>query len=165
MRRAHGIRGDVLVRGLVEDASDRFVEGATLAIGGDESPSDPVRSVTVVNASRHAGDFIVKLAGIDTRTDAEDLIGVRFVIEKSARRQLADGEWWAEDLIGCAVVDLAGVRIGTVSDVVTGASQDRLEVRTETGSTGEIPFVDPLVPVVDVAARTITVDLPDGLLP
>ncbi len=158
VRKAHGIRGDVLVRGLVSDAADRFAGVTSLTTG------DPAARVFRVTASTpHSGDHILHLEGIDTRNDAEDLIGTQFVVPASDRRALDDGEWWAEDLVGCEVSDRDGQRIGTVTDVVTGAAQDRLVVMTDGGVAGEIPFVDPLVPEVDITERRIVVDLPPGL--
>jgi len=158
VRRAHGIRGDVLVRGLVTDADERLIDGAALTTG-----DVPPRTFTILAATRHAGDMIVSLDGFGNRNEAEALVGTQFVIPASDRRVLPEDEWWAEDLIGCLVVDLDGVEVGTVTDVITGAAQDRLAVRRPGGETGEIPLVDPLVPEVDIAGQRIVVDLPEGL--
>jgi 16S rRNA processing protein RimM len=159
VRKAHGIRGDVLVRGLVSDAAERFTDATILVTG------EPQRRTFAIDAvALHQGDFIVSLEGIDTRNDAEALVGTQFVIPLSERRRLDDAEWWVEDLVGCVVVDLDGKMIGTVTDVIVGAAQDRLAVTTADGALGEIPFVDQLVPVVDIAARRIVVDLPEGLV-
>lgn len=159
VRKAHGIRGDVLVRGLVSDAAERFTDATILVTG------EPQRRTFAIDAvALHQGDFIVSLEGIDTRNDAEALVGTQFVIPLSERRRLDDAEWWIEDLVGCVVVDLDGKMIGTVTDVIVGAAQDRLAVTTADGALGEIPFVDQLVPVVDIAARRIVVDLPEGLV-
>jgi len=51
-----------------------------------------------------------------------------------------------------------------VTEVISGAAQDRLVVETPDNKHGEIPLVGELVPAVDVAARQITVDLPEGLI-
>jgi 16S rRNA processing protein RimM len=158
VRKAHGIRGDVLVRGLVGDAGERLIDGVVLV------SEEPPRTFAVMAATPHAGDYIVHLGGVDTRDDAEALVGTRFVIPRSERRTLDDDEWWVEDLVGCAVVDGDGIEVATVTDVVTGAAQDRLAVVTASGASGEIPFVDPLVLSVDVEQGRIVVDLPPGLL-
>jgi 16S rRNA processing protein RimM len=159
VRKAHGIRGDVLVRGLVSDAAERFTDEALLVT------EEPHRRTFAVEAvAPHQGDFILSLEGIGTRNDAEALVGTQFVIPLSDRRRLDDAEWWVEDLVGCVVVDRDETTIGTVTDVIVGAAQDRLAVTAANGSFGEIPFVDQLVPVVDIAARRIVVDLPDGLI-
>ncbi len=159
VRKAHGIRGDVLVRGLVTDAAERFTNSATLVTGEPRS-----RSFIIEGVAPHQGDFILSLEGIDTRNEAEALVGTQFVIPLSDRRHLDADEWWIEDLVGCVVVERDGTTVGTVTGVIVGAAQDRLAVTADDGSFGEIPLVDPLVPVVDIAARRIVVDLPDGLM-
>lgn len=156
VRRAHGIRGDVVVRGLVGDAADRLVTGRSLR---DEDG----RTHRVTAHREHRGDVLLHLEGIDDRTSAESLVGTRFVIPSSERRTLAPDEWWAEDLIGCSVVDRDGHPVGEVVDTVSGSAQDRLVVLAPDGRRAEIPFVDALVPTVDTALGSIVVDLPEGL--
>ena len=159
VRRAHGIRGDVLVRGLAADASDRFVVGAVLVTNEDQP-----RTLEVVERRDHKGDFMLMLDGIGDRTAAEALVGTQFVINAADRRTLDQDEWWIEDIVGCAAVDTNGVRIGEVSDVVVGASQDRLVVTMDAGGRAEIPLVDELVPEVDTTNRRVSIVLIDGLV-
>ncbi len=159
VRRAHGIRGDVVVRGLVADASDRFVVDGTLTTG-----EVPGRSFRIVSQRMNGADYLLHLEGVESRDDAEDLVGTQFVIRRSERRDLGPEEWWVEDLVGCRVVAIDGSVVGEVVDVVVGAAQDRLVVETAGNRRGEIPFVVELVPDVDMDARRITVDLPEGLI-
>jgi len=158
VRRAHGIGGDVVVRGMLTDASDRFVVGATFRT--DEANA---RSLEIETVRGHQGDYIVGFAGFGDRNTADILRGVQITIDASDRRELGSGEWWPEDLTGCDVESVDGDVIGTVVAVVTGASQDRLIVKTVDGVTGEVPFVSELVPSVDVQKKNVVVDLPDGL--
>jgi 16S rRNA processing protein RimM len=159
VRRAHGIRGDVGVRGLLSDALDRLVTGATLIV--DDRGSGTTFLVT--SHRHHRGDVVLHLEGVEDRNAAEQLIGTQFVAPASLRRDLEPGEWWAEELVGCSVESASGERVGVVADVITGAAQDRIVVTAEDGTTGEVPFVDALVPLVDTDARRVVVDLPDGL--
>ena len=78
------------------------------------------------------------------------------------RRDLDDGEFWVEDLVGCDVVGQDGESIGVVESVEFGAAQDRLAVRTEAGRF-EVPFVDAIVPEVDLERRIVVVTPPEGL--
>ena len=148
------------MRGLVSDAADRFVVGASLRTD-EEAP----RSFEVETVKVHKGDYLMTLAGISGRDEAERLVGTQFHIGLDERRALDDAEWWAEDLIGCAVVAVDGSTVGEVIDVVTGAAQDRLVVAHSNGETFEVPFVDALVPDVEIDLRRVTVDLPPGLIP
>lgn len=159
VRRAHGIRGDVVVRGLGADAVDRFQPGATVTT--NESPA---RSFEVAEHRPHSTDFIVHLADVDDRTAAEGLVGVQFVIDPTERRDLDSDEWWIEDIVGCVAVDPAGARIGTVAGVVVGAAQDRLVIEVDGGGRAEVPLVDELVPEVSIADQRVVVALIEGLI-
>ena len=158
VRRAHGIHGDVVVRGMLQDAAERFIEGATLLTNEDEPRKFEIEAVR-----GHQGDFIVTFVEISGRDAADAMRGVQFTIDRSDRRELEAGEWWPEDVVGCAVVSADGEAIGEVTGVVTGTSQDRIVVETPDGLRGEVPFVGALVPEVDVENRRIVVDLPEGL--
>ncbi len=157
VRRAHGIGGDVVVRGMVSDASERFVADAVLTTGEPEA-----RSFTIDSVRIHKGDFLVSLVGVGDKRTADALVGVQFVIDPAERRTLDEDEWWAEDLIGRDVVSVDGEALGEVSEVVSGAAQDRLVVLGVGGTTFEVPFVDALVPAVH--DDRIVVDLPEGLI-
>ena len=157
VRRAHGLRGDVLLRPQSDD-SERFVVGAQFMT--DESPA---RSLEIVEIRSHAEGLLLRFAEIRDRTAAEELRGVTLTIAPEQRRELAEGEYWPEDLVGLAVFDLAGAHLGTVASVVTGGAQDRLVVSAPESVPVEVPFVAALVPVVDVAAGRIEMDPPPGL--
>ncbi len=159
VRRAHGIRGDVVVRGLGADAVERFQPGATVTT--NESPA---RRFQVSEHRPHSTDFIVHLADVDDRTTAEGLVGVQFVIDSTERRELDPDEWWIEDIVGCVAVDTDGARIGTVTDVVVGEAQDRLVLDVDQGGRAEVPLVDELVPEVSISDQRVVVALIEGLI-
>lgn len=158
VRRAHGIRGDVVIRGLGADAPDRLAPGSTLEV-------DAGGAHFVIGSSKsHGTDFLVHLEGIDDRTAAETLVGTQFTIDHADRRALDEEEYWIDEILGCVVVDISGNVIGSVVDVAVGSAQDRLVVEVEAGGRAEVPLVAELVPVVDTAERRIVVDPPPGLL-
>jgi 16S rRNA processing protein RimM len=120
---------------------------------------------------------IVRLAGVDTREAADALRGTELLVPRSVAPPLEDDEWWAEDLVGCRVVD--GDRaLGRVVRLMPLPSCEVLEVAPEGGGgpggsgsggsgSGEQPPAAPfLVPLVrdavrrvDVAAKLIDVDV------
>lgn len=158
VRRAHGIRGDVVVRGLVTDARERLVVGAEF-LTDEQNP----RTLRVVGAGSVKDDLRIRFAEISDRNAADLLKGVQITTDAGQRRVLADDEWWPEDLVGCQIVDINDVEIGVVREVIIATAQDRLVVENLDGVLGEIPFVDALVPTVDIANDRIVVDLPEGL--
>lgn len=157
VRRAHGVRGEVLVRPLT-DHPDRFEAGARFLT--DEEPPRPV----VVDRSRpHRDGFVVSFAGVPDRDAAEELQGATLTIGASERRPLQEGEYWPEDLQGLVAIDPEGNHLGVVTGVVLGDAQDRLVVATEDGRTVEVPFVGAIVGDVHPSLGHVVVDPPAGM--
>jgi 16S rRNA processing protein RimM len=112
----------------------------------------------------HKGRVVLKFAGVDSINDAEPLRGFDVVIPASERAELNDGSVYISDLIGCEVVDLASEAhsIGTIADVDREASL--LIVRAPKGVEHLIPFAQAYLVKIDVAAKRIEMQLPEGLL-
>ena len=159
VRRAHGIKGEVIVRSLSDDPG-RFVVGVNLV--SDETPSG---EYVVARSRSHADGHLLQFEGIDDRTTAEGLKGVSFTIDPAERRSLGEDEFWPDELVGLTAVSPAQEPLGKIVDVVLGEAQDRLVITTPSGARGEVPFVDAIVGDVDREAGSIVVDPPDGLLP
>lgn len=135
----------------------RFARGFS-AFGG-------VVSVQVAEIKTHADGIVARLEGLDDRTGAEALKGVRIFVPRSAFPETADGEYYWVDLIGLRVVNREGVDLGVVRDLMpTGPNSVLVLEFTETvdghAHTRErmIPFVDAYVDKVDQQAKLITVD-------
>ena len=103
------------------------------------------------------------LEGVADRTAAEGLRRSELTIAAEDRRALGDDEYWPEDLVGLPATTPDGIVLGLVTDVVLGASQDRLVVTTAAGDVVEVPFVTALVP--EVTSASVTVDPPAELFP
>jgi 16S rRNA processing protein RimM len=96
---------------------------------------------------------ILRLEGSRTREDAEALRGQELRVPLAEAPPLAEGEFWARDLVGCRVVD--GEReLGVVERMVALPSCEALEV-------GDllIPLVRDAIRSVDLEARRIDVDM------
>ena len=158
VRRPHGIRGDVVIRGLVDDADAKLIVGASF-LSNEEPPTE----LTIASVFAIKTDYRVHFEEVSDRNRSESLQGVQITVPSNQRRQLEDGEWWPEDLIGCLVVDTDGDEIGAVREVIIGDAQDRRAVESKNGARAEIPFVEALVLNVDIANDEIVVDIPDGL--
>jgi len=75
---------------------------------------------------------IVRLDGVDTREAADALRGTELLVPRSVAPALEEDEWWAEDLVGCRVVD--GDRaLGRVVRLMPLPSCEVLEVAPEGG--------------------------------
>ncbi|WNZ43757.1 ribosome maturation factor RimM [Leptolyngbya boryana CZ1] len=112
------------------------------------------------------GLYVIQIKGIRDRDAAEALRGCQLLVPDSDRPDLEEGEFHVADLLGLSVYEQASQElIGTVSDVIP-AGHDLLEVKkvTPEGKTVLIPFVEAIVPVVDLAQRRIEITPPPGLL-
>lgn len=166
--KAHGLRGEVTVQ-LHTDAPElRLVPGATFACEGLSGPPGSIApdELTIQTVRVHNGVWLLAFAGYADRTAAEALRGGRLVVPAEAAREGGDADedgWYEAELVGLAVYDDGGARIGEVTGLDVGAAQDRLRVRLTDGRSGLVPFVEALVPVVDVAAGRVVIDAPTGL--
>jgi len=158
--RAHGIRGEVGVEVRTDDPDLRFADGARLAT--DPPERGPL---TVVATRWHSGRLLVRFKGLDDRTAAENLRGTMLVIEvdESERPQDPD-EFYDHQLVGLRVITTAGDEVGEVAEVLHLPAQDVLAIKRTDGVEVLVPFVQELVPAVDLDRGSVTVDPRPGLL-
>jgi 16S rRNA processing protein RimM len=150
--RAHGIRGEVAI--FTHDPDSTILETVTsIFIGG---------TVYEITGARDTPkEWLVALAGITTRTEAEALRGKPVEVSRDAL-ELTDDDILLHDLVGCRVVLADGTPWGVIFAIDAGGTQDRLVIHD-----GEIerllPLVDQFVTGIDLDARVVTVDPPEGL--
>ena len=141
--RAHGLRGQVIVR-LTTNRPERVAPGSRLHTGRGE--------FEVVDAQPHRNRWLVTLRGVTGRTQAEGLAGVPLYAEP-----IEDADaLWVHELIGCRVVDADGVERGTVEAVQDNPASDLLVL--DTGALVPLRFI-----VEGPTDGRIVVDTPSGL--
>ncbi len=118
-----------------------------------------------INGVRYMKDMVIlKLQGIDDRTEAEKHKGEDIFFDKEDMRILPEDTYYITDLIGLSVVDEKGDKIGTISDVIQNSAQDLYEVEREYNSKFLIPAVEEFILKIDMNSRTMTVKLIEGLM-
>jgi 16S rRNA processing protein RimM len=142
-----GIAGAVKVRSLT-DFPERFAPGAEVTLDG-------VGRRVEWSRQQPAG-LVVKLAGVDSRTEAEDLRGRFLEVPEEALRPLPDGRWYHHQLVGLAVRSQAGRDLGTLTDVVTRPANDVWVARRGSAEV-LIPVIPDAVLGVDLEAGAVTV--------
>lgn len=154
---AYGVRGEVRLKSFcaIPDAI------------ADYGPlwSEDGREFTVTLGSQVSQGYAARLSGVSTREDAERLRGVRLFAERARLPNLPDDEFYHTDLIGLAVFDTGGRLLGNVKAVLNHGASDLLEL-VMPGQPGAVllPFTQAFVPTVDLAARRIIADPPEGLI-
>jgi len=157
VRRAHGLRGDVIVRPLTDHAG-RYQSGASLV-----SDEEPPRTFTISSARQHTDGVLVHFVGVGDRDTAEALQGVTFTVSREERRRLGEDEFWPDDLEGLIAITPDGTHLGVVAGVVLGEAQDRLVVATPDEREVEVPFVTEIVGEIHPSLGHVVIDAPEGL--
>lgn len=107
---------------------------------------------------------ILKLKGIDDRSEAEKHKGENIYIDKSDVRVLPEETYYIFDLIGLSVIEENGKCLGKISDVIKNSAQDLYEVESENKDKFLIPAVEEFILKIDMENRTMTVRLIEGLM-
>src|SRR5207245_5925978 len=81
----------------------------------------------------------------------------------SERKKLEEGTWYVSDLVGCNVSD-SHRDIGTVADVEFGAGEAPLLIIRDGKLEHMIPLTEAFTKRVDISAKKIELQLPDGML-
>lgn len=142
--KAHGLRGEVVVV-LTTNRTERVAPGSVLETSNG-------RALTVESSRPHQNGHLVLFDGVLSREDAEALRGTPLLAEP-----LDDPEAdWVHELIGATVLDADGTVLGTVESVEDNPAADLLVL--EGGA------LIPMTFVVASSDRTVTVEVPEGLL-
>jgi 16S rRNA processing protein RimM len=111
---------------------------------------------------RHDGRPVFKFEGIDSISDAEKWEGAEMLVPASEVEPPEEGAFSYADLVGCKVVGDAV--IGVVTEVEAYGGAPLLKLEAADGREILIPFARSICKVIDVASKTIRVELPEGLL-
>lgn len=157
IRRSQGRRGEVAAE-LLTDFPERFCPGGRFELWKDGQPRQEVR---LEESWLHKGSIILKFAGVEDISGAQALAGFEVQVPYQERMPLPAAAVYLSDLEGCTVVE-KGEPLGTVQRVETGPGTPLLVVATERGEL-LVPFAEAICKHVDVAAKVVEVELPEGL--
>ena len=119
--------------------------------------------LTVFSARWNKDILLLAFDEIETRNEAEGLRGAKLFIETEDIGADDDDEGWYEhELVGLEV-RVGGNVVGKVSGLHTMPVQDLLVVTTADGTEVLIPFVEQIVPEVNVGENYVLVTPPPGL--
>lgn len=153
----HGIRGEVTVQVLTDAPEDRFVPGTEFVV--EPASAGPL---TVESARWNKDILLLGFAGIETRNQAETLRGAKLFIETEELEEDDDEGWYEHELVGLEA-RVGSQVVGKVAALHTMPVQDLLVIEGADGKEILVPFVEQIVPEVDVAGGFILLTPPDGL--
>ncbi|PIA41407.1 hypothetical protein AQUCO_02200075v1 [Aquilegia coerulea] len=181
----HGIQGELRVKPNTDFPELRFGQPGKRWLKEQHLGKDIIREVELIEGRDHPGQrsWIVSFSGINTVDKAKELVGSTLLVRKQDRPVLEEGEFYTRDLVGMKVIlKDTGKLVGTVINVFnSGGPNDLLEVKlysdeeTNDGTGPEpgtdvsghlawVPFVEAIVPDVDMHEREMWITPPKGLL-
>lgn len=138
---AHGIRGDVLIKPYTEKPENLAKLRVTDSDGN-------VVAIKIIRNNKK-NELICRIADCTDRNQAEDLKGTKLYCGREDLPEIAEEEFYIEDLRGLDVLDENEKTIGTISDVVNYGAGDIIEIKFEDGSAEMFPFTKELFPTVE----------------
>jgi 16S rRNA processing protein RimM len=181
--RARGNKGEVAAE-ILTDFPERLTKLQQVFVGLIEGKSEP-RCIVLKScwlSQNHRGQAVFHFEGVNSISEAEKFRGLDVLLPFEQRVQLAAGQYFVSDLIGCSVFESvasapvvasspcslaeAPALLGTVRDVQFPGEElsgtPLLEVDTSGGDI-LIPLAEDICTKIDPAARRIDVVLPEGL--
>jgi 16S rRNA processing protein RimM len=158
-----GIKGWLRLRSNTEPLTN-IANYAPWRLRRSANDRDPIVSVVEPTAIQPQGKgLVVKLKGIDDRSQAEPLVGHDIVITRDQLPELENDDYYWSDLIGLKVMMMDGQCIGVVKEMMETGSNDVLVVEASIDSIDDrerlVPFIrQQVVKDVNLAAGTLHVE-------
>ena len=154
--KAHGIKGELSIQ-IDDDIFDRVdAEYLVLKLDGIFVPF-------FMEEYRFKSDSVVlvKFEGVDTQERARELTGVEVYFPRELAEQDENAELSYSALVGYTLIDdNSGKSVGTIAYV----DEQTINIMFELEDGRLIPASEELIVDVDQKARTITLDIPEGIL-
>lgn len=133
----YGVRGWVRVFSLTEPRTG-ILDYPTWWLKHGEGPRTPHG---LVEGRRHGAGVVAAVAGVTDRNAAQALIGADIEVPRESLPEPDEGEYYWVDLIGLAVENRAGVRLGRITGFIPTGAHDVMIVAGEAGGERLIPYV------------------------
>ncbi|XP_065878982.1 uncharacterized protein [Euphorbia lathyris] len=181
----HGLQGEICVKPSTDFPELRFSKPGIRWLRQPVSGKEIMHEVRLVEGRGHHGQksWILRFGGIDSVEQAKQLVGSTILVKEEDRPQLEEGEFYTRDLVGMRVnLKETGESVGTVVNVFDSGGNDLLQVMlypqadvpeeagksmtAETGLSGPlvwVPFVEAIVPDVDMMKGEMWITPPKGL--
>ena len=159
VHRAHGLKGEVSAEA-VTAFPERLRPGVTLIWQRD---SQPERRLTLTAVRPHGKRLLLSFDGIADADAARALGGGDLCVAGSESFPAPEGFFYSHEIEGFACIDPAGKSLGNALGVEETPGGPLLSLRLASGMEALVPFVEEYV-AIDREARTIVLDLPEGLL-
>ena len=154
VRGLHGLHGTVRVEVLTDRPEERFVPGSVLHAEGSSRP------LTIESAApvEDGPGWRLRFVELPDRTAAEALRNAYLEVSLPAAAALAEGEFYWHQVVGVAVVDVAGRELGRVKDVYRAGGAEVYVVTGGPVGEFDVPAVGAFIVEFDPPSGRIVVD-------
>jgi 16S rRNA processing protein RimM len=150
--RPHGVRGDVYFRPH-NPKSRAFDDVAQLWLVREGQ----ARLYDVTSMRPVADAYVAHLEGVEDREAAAALTLAEVRVARADLPPLEEGEYFIEDVVGCAVEHEDGRSLGVVRATIWNGAHDVAEIEGAGGAEHLIPLVPEFVVSVDAPGRKMVV--------
>ena len=151
--RAHGIKGDVYIHPF-SDNPNRFDVGNQIELQDGSK-------MKITASAKHATKNLYRIhfENVDTRNDAELLIGQNVYVDEKDLPELKEDEFYIFQIIGLDVYDMDGRHLGVVKDLMPTGGIDVLRIY-KVGKRKEllVPFAKEFIREIDLENGKIVID-------
>lgn len=167
LTKPHGLKGGIKLELFTDNPELRFVPGAVFHLQVAEDSPWFGRTIEMRELRWFNGMPVGFFVEVPDRTAAESIVrAILWIDEQAVAEGAEDNAWYDHQLVGLDVVrrfeDGSTVKVGTVAEVQHFPAQDLLAVATDSGPV-LVPFVEAIVPSVDLEAGIVTLTPPAGL--
>jgi 16S rRNA processing protein RimM len=157
--KTRGVRGEVAAH-LLTDFPERF-DGLEELIAVDAAGKR--ETLAIEKSWLHGGRVILKFAGYESPEAAQVLVGRELAVPEQDAVELEDDEFYDWQLIDCRVETIDKREVGRVTEVLHTGAAPVLVVK-DGAREHLLPLAESICVEVDLEAKFIRVDPPEGLL-
>ena len=161
----HGINGQLKVKSL-SDFEERFLKPGIRWL---QKENEPPSQIELISGFKQPGKeiFIIKIKGIDTRNNAEQLKKFKILVTTDKLPKLKEEEFHLLELINLEVKTLENDELKIIGKVINLENEKNNLLVIELFKNQKkvlVPFVKEIVPVVDIKNNFLIINPPNGLL-
>ena len=158
----HGVRGEVRVISRTDFPEERYKVGNTLYIW-QEKATEPL-AVKITSHRQHKSFDLLTFEGYNNVNEVEQLKGSLIKVPEDQLGELAEGEYYYHEIIGCTVVTEDGETIGTIKEILSPGANDVWIIKRPKGQDVLIPYIEEVVLQVNINEKLVTIHVMEGLL-
>ncbi len=156
----HGIRGELKVYPYTDD-----IENLSNYLNEVYLDEDLNEKYIITRSRVHKGMLIIKLDKINDANTALTFKSKDIYIPKSDLKELEEGTYYIEDLLGCQIINEEdNTEIGKLIYVFNTGANDVYEVERKDKSKIYLPAISQVIKNVNISEKKIFVKLMEGLI-